>query len=180
MVDSGVIFPRAEVASGLLPVGGSQLLFYGFLGRFRQVCSLNVLLNTNQGLLEGIEGGGVQHLLLHFGSVRAPGHQEQFLFLRRLGRSLTLVRVFEVEQSISTLAGACLLQVLQELVVLRVAITYIFNINLFFILDIKHYISMFFILFDLFICCFTNVRNRYTRSHFICAISVSPFTSQFH
>ena len=29
-------------------------------------------MHANQGLLEGVEGGGVQHLLLDLGAVRAP------------------------------------------------------------------------------------------------------------
>ena len=38
---------------------------------------LDKFMHANQGLLEGVEGGGVQHLLLDLGAVRAPAHQEQ-------------------------------------------------------------------------------------------------------
>lgn len=43
----------------------------------------------------------VQHLLLNFGGVGAPRHQEQLLFLARLRRALALVRVFKIEEAIS-------------------------------------------------------------------------------
>ena len=33
---------------------------------------LDKFMHANQGLLEGVEGGGVQHLLLDLGAVRAP------------------------------------------------------------------------------------------------------------
>jgi hypothetical protein len=43
---------------------------------------------TQEGPLEGVEGGGVEHLLLHFGTVGAPADQEylrpeQILIKRR-------------------------------------------------------------------------------------------------
>ena len=34
--------------------------------------NLDKFMHANQGLLEGVEGGGVQHLLLDLGAVRAP------------------------------------------------------------------------------------------------------------
>ena len=57
-------------------------------------------MHSNQGLLEGVEGGRVQHLLLDLGTVRAPGHQEELLLLARLGGSLALVLVLVVIQSV--------------------------------------------------------------------------------
>jgi len=38
-------------------------------------------MHANQGFLEGVKGGGVQHLLLDLCAVRAPGHQEELLLL---------------------------------------------------------------------------------------------------
>ena len=58
-------------------------------------------MHSNQGLLEGVEGGRVQHLLLDLGTVRAPGHQEELLLLARLGGALALVLVLEIVQTIS-------------------------------------------------------------------------------
>ena len=57
-------------------------------------------MHANQGFLEGIKGGGVQHLLLDLCTVRAPGHQEELLLLARLGRSLALVLVLVVIQPV--------------------------------------------------------------------------------
>jgi len=72
----------------LNPVGGPQLLL-NFAGRcLRSVCSLNVLVYSDQRLLEGLEGAGVQHFLLDLRGVWAPRHQEQLLLLRALGCAL--------------------------------------------------------------------------------------------
>ena len=45
------------------------------------VPDLDELVHSDEGFLEVVEGGGVQHLLLDLGRVRAPVHQEQLLFL---------------------------------------------------------------------------------------------------
>ena len=34
---------------------------------------LDIFVNTDEGLLEGVEAGGVEHLLLDASGVRAPG-----------------------------------------------------------------------------------------------------------
>ena len=66
-------------------------------------------MHSNQGLLEGVEGGRVQHLLLDLGTVRAPGHQEELLLLARLGGALTLVLVLVVVEAIPGQVGvSCL------------------------------------------------------------------------
>ena len=57
-------------------------------------------MHSNQGLLEGVEGGRVQHLLLDLGTVRAPGHQEELLLLAGLGGSLALVLILVVVQPV--------------------------------------------------------------------------------
>ena len=62
-------------------------------------------MHSNQGLLEGVEGGRVQHLLLDLGTVRAPGHQEELLLLARLGGALTLVLVLVVVEAIPGQVG---------------------------------------------------------------------------
>merc|ERR1719394_858481 len=72
------LFGREEA---LNPVGGSQLLFHFALGRLRGIGGLDELVHSDEGFLEVVEGGGVQHLLLDLGRVRAPVHQEQLLFL---------------------------------------------------------------------------------------------------
>jgi len=66
-------------------------------------------MHSNQGLLEGVEGGRVQHLLLDLGTVRAPGHQEELLLLARLGGALTLVLVLVVVEAIPALSVTSLL-----------------------------------------------------------------------
>ena len=66
-------------------------------------------MHSNQGLLEGVEGGRVQHLLLDLCTVRAPGHQEELLLLARLGGALTLVLVLVVVEAIPGQVGvSCL------------------------------------------------------------------------
>ena len=57
-------------------------------------------MHANQRLLEGVKGGGVEHLLLDLGAVWAPGHEEQLLLLAGLRSSLTLVLVLEVVQAV--------------------------------------------------------------------------------
>ena len=54
-------------------------------------------MHSDEGFLEVVEGGGVQHLLLDLGRVRAPVHQEQLLFLRRLCCAL-VTKVIAVQE----------------------------------------------------------------------------------
>ena len=58
-------------------------------------------LSTYQGLFQRLKRAGVQHFLLDFGRVWAPGHQEQLLLLGRVGGALALVLVLEIVQTIS-------------------------------------------------------------------------------
>lgn len=95
--------------------------------------------------------------VIHLGGVGAPRHQEQLLFFGAIRRSLTLVHVLEIKQTIPTLAGAALLNVLQELVVLCVAIADHLHVDLFFIANIENDVTMLFVLFDFFVCRFTDV-----------------------
>merc|ERR1712083_171463 len=94
----------------------AQLLLHLSFGSLAQVGGLDKFMHANQGLLEGVEGGG-EHLLLDLGAVRAPGHQEELLLLARLGGSLALVLVLVVIQSVPALSIATLLQVVQVVVV---------------------------------------------------------------
>ena len=50
---------------------------------------------THQGLLESLEGTGVQHFLLDLGGVRAPRHQEQLLLLGALSCALHVQNINE-------------------------------------------------------------------------------------
>ena len=72
-------------------------------------------MHSNQGLLEGVEGGRVQHLLLDLGTVRAPGHQEELLLLARLGGALTLVLVLVVVEAIPGQVGVSCLVARREM-----------------------------------------------------------------
>lgn len=118
------------VDDNLDSISCSQLLLDRFLTSLWKVRSLNVLLNSNQWLLESIERAGVQHLHLNLSGIRAyeeqrldlsyfqtksiqltPQKQEELLLLRWLGCSLMLMHVLEVKQAIATFAGTALLQV---------------------------------------------------------------------
>ena len=46
---------------------------------------LDDLVDADEGLLEGVEGRRVDHLLLDLGRVRTPGHEEKFGSVRGLG-----------------------------------------------------------------------------------------------
>lgn len=82
-------------------IGGPQLFFYSFWRSFWMISSLisrkirlelfskvvlsssaylNILGNTNKCFLQGIKRWRVQHLLFHFGIIRAPRHQKKFFF----------------------------------------------------------------------------------------------------
>ena len=92
---------------------------------------------TYQGLFQCLKRAGVQHFLLDFGRVRAPGHQEQLLLLGALccplrerntltfdtlaDSHLALVLVLEVVQPVATLALPGRLQVGEELLVAGVS-----------------------------------------------------------
>jgi hypothetical protein len=54
------------------------------LDQYDIITYLNILLNSNKGLLECVKAGGVQHLLLNLSGVWAPGHEEELLLLRGL------------------------------------------------------------------------------------------------
>ena len=101
-------------------VSRSQLLLDRLLGGLAGVGGLDVFVNSDQGLLQGVEGWRIQHFLLDFGAktkcrlewvfnlslhcespVWAPGHQEEFLLLGRIRGSLALMLVFKIVQSVS-------------------------------------------------------------------------------
>lgn len=67
------------------------------------------------------------------------------------------MHVLEIEESISALAGSTLLNVVQELIVLCVALTNHLHVNLFLIANVEDDITMLFVLFDFFVCRFTDV-----------------------
>ena len=101
----------------LNPVGGPQLLL-NFTGRcFGSISGLDVLVNSNQGLLESLEGAGVQHFLLDLHRVRAPQHQEQLLLLRAISCALALMLVFKIIQSVSAFSIAYTLHIVQEVLI---------------------------------------------------------------
>lgn len=85
---------------------------------------LYVLLYANQALFEGVEAGGVEHLLLDLGRVRTPGHEKELLLLGFLGGALALVLVLEVEESVATVVRAAARQIGQEHVVRLVPVTW--------------------------------------------------------
>ena len=68
---------RSLVRLRLLPVGGLEdALDVGLLELVGAV-RLDDLVDSHEGLLQGVEGGGVDHLLLDLGGVGAPRHQEE-------------------------------------------------------------------------------------------------------
>ena len=62
----------------LLPVGGLEDALDVFLFEAVDVVGLDDFVDSDEGLLEGVERRRVDHLLLDLGRVRAPTHQEQF------------------------------------------------------------------------------------------------------
>ena len=52
--------------------------------KLEQTVLISSQLGTHQGLFQRLKRAGVQHFLLDFGRVRAPGHQEQLLLLGAL------------------------------------------------------------------------------------------------
>ena len=74
------------------------------------VVGLDHFVDPHEGSLESVKTGGVQHLLLDLGAVRAPGHQEQLALeggLRPVGVELVVV----VVQSIPAVLAVSLLLV---------------------------------------------------------------------
>jgi hypothetical protein len=67
------------------------------------------------------------------------------------------MHVLKVEQSISALARTTLLNIVQELIVLCIAIANHLHVNLFFVTNVKDDVTMFFVLFDFFVCRFADV-----------------------
>lgn len=61
------------------------------------------------------------------------------------------------EQHLPALAGSTLLDVLEELVVLGVAVTDHLHIDLLFVADVEYDIAMFFVFFDFLVCRFANI-----------------------
>jgi len=62
----------------LLPVGGLEDALDVFLFEAVDVVGLDDFVDSDEGLLEGVERRRVDHLLLDLGRVGAPTHQEQF------------------------------------------------------------------------------------------------------
>lgn len=77
----------------------------------------------------------------------------------RLGRSLMLMHVLEVVEAVATLAGASLLQVLQELIVFGVTLANDFGVDLLLVTDVKDHITVLLVLLDLFENNFAIVSN---------------------
>ncbi len=68
----------AELSGALLfPVRGLEDALDVRLLQLVRAVGLDDLVHAHEGLLQGVERGGVDHLLLDLGRVRAPGHQEQ-------------------------------------------------------------------------------------------------------
>lgn len=71
--------------------------------------------------------------------------------------------VFKIEQAITALPAAALLQIFEEGVVSRVARSDDFDIYLSFVFDIEDHISVLFVFLYLFVRCLANVRDCYSR-----------------
>lgn len=80
-----------------------------------------------------------------------------------LGCTLTLMSIFEIEQAITTLSAAALLQILEEGVVSRVARSDDFNVYLPLIFDVEDHISMLFVFLYLLVRRLANVRDCHSR-----------------
>lgn len=70
-----------------------------------------------------------------------------------------LMHVLEVEQSVAAFSGSALLQILQELVVLCVAVANHFSVDLLLIANVEDHIAMLLVLLDLFEDDFAIVGN---------------------
>lgn len=91
--------------SCLLTISCAQLFLDSFAWSFRKISGLNVFLDSYERLLKSVKRAWVQHLLLNFGCVGAPRHQEKLLFLGAVGCALALMHVFKIEESVSAFAG---------------------------------------------------------------------------
>lgn len=101
----------------------------------------------------------VQHLLFDLGGIRAPGHEEQLLFLRGLRRTLTLMHILEIVETVAAFARTARLQILKELVVFLVTGPYHLNIDLSLIFNEENYVAVFLVFFYLFVRRLAYVRN---------------------
>ena len=105
---------------------------------------LNVFVNSNQCFFQSVEARGVQHLLFDASGIWAPRHEEQFLFLGNFRRSLALVFIFKIVQTIATFAFSAFHQIRQKLVIRSVTIANAFHFDHFFLFNEKNHIAMFF------------------------------------
>jgi len=143
----------------------AELLLHGLLRCLTQVSSLNVFMNPNKGFFERIKRGRVQHFLLDFSTIRAPGHQEQLLLLAGLGCSLALVLVLKIIETVSALNITALLQVVQEILVLGITSTNRLHRDGLLLLDVENNISVLLGLLDLLEMSLALVRNCHARRH---------------
>lgn len=123
----------------------------------------------------------------YLGGIWTPGHQEQLLLLGTLRGALALVHVLKVEQSISkkvngahrqnpplalyvasssrylpALARSTLLDVLEEGVVLGVAVADHLHVDLLLVADVEYDVAMLFVFFDLLVCGFAHVGHGHS------------------
>jgi len=105
----------------LLPVGGLEDALDVFLFEAVDVVGLDDFVDSDEGLLEGVERRRVDHLLLDLGRVRAPTHQEQFRPVGGLG-SLGLLDVVVVVDGVAAVVVLAVLDLDVVLELLPVAI----------------------------------------------------------
>jgi len=146
-------------------IRGPELLLHSRFVSLTEVCGLDVLLHTDKALLQGVERRRVEHLLLDLGSVRTPGHQEQLLLLGGLARPLALVRVLEVEDSVSALPRAPRLQVGHEVDVGSSAVANLLHVDLGVIADVEHDVAVLLLLLNLLEAGLANISHRHTGRH---------------
>lgn len=70
--------------------------------------------------------------------------------------------IFEIVKAIATFSTTTLLQVFKESIVSCVARSDDFNIDLLLVFNVKDYISMLFVFFNLLVCCLTNIGYCYS------------------
>merc|ERR1719189_1445572 len=152
--------------SSLDSVSGPQLLL-NLAGRgFRCISGLDEFVDSNQGLFQCPKRAGVQHFLLDFGRVRAPGHQEQLLLLGALCCPLTLVLVLEVVQTVAALSLPGRLEVSQELLVAGVSPAELLHCDELLVLDEEDAVAVGLVLLDLLEDIFAVVSNSNSRGHY--------------
>lgn len=110
---------------------------------------LNVFVDSNEGLFECIEARRVQHLLFDACRIRAPRHEEELLLFGHLCRSLALVLIFEIVETVATFAFAGLHQIVQKRIVFGVSIANALHLDDFLVFNVENDIAMLFALFDL-------------------------------